>query len=177
MNFFMTKLHIETGKTNTILRTVSEAVKSHEFRSFRGLAESMLKHIKNPKNGGVWLAAPQVGVNKRIIVVSLMQDYNDENYRTIVMINPVITWHSSTLCGDQEGCLSIPGETGDVMRWEWVDIEFFNIDGRKQSLHITQLAARIVQHEIDHLDGILFTDRILAPVVAQNTTAISASQH
>lgn len=56
----MTKLHIETGKDNTILRTVSAEVKAHELRSIRTLAENMLKHIKNPRNGGVGLAAPQV---------------------------------------------------------------------------------------------------------------------
>lgn len=95
-----------------------------------------------------------------------MRDYEDENYRTIVMINPVIVSHSETVCKDTEGCLSIPGETGEVLRWESVDVEFWNIDGHKQKLHLSQLAARIVQHEIDHLDGVLFTDRVKTPVIA-----------
>jgi peptide deformylase len=104
----MAKFTIETGDTNEILRTVSEKVKPHELRTYKSLAEEMVKYIKNPKNGGVGLAAPQIGVNKRIIVVSLMQDYDDENYRTIAMVNPEIIEHSEELCSDTEGCLSVP---------------------------------------------------------------------
>ncbi len=154
------KLTIETGKQNDILRDISTPVAPNEFRNYKKLVEDMLKYIRNPKNGGVGLAAPQVGVNKRIIVVSLMKDYDDENFRTIPMINPVIVSHSEETTCDQEGCLSIPGESGDVVRWAEVDIEFYNIEGRKFALHLKDLAARIVQHEIDHLDGVLFTDRV-----------------
>lgn len=157
------KFTIEKGDTNEILREVSTPVALNELHKYKPLAENMLKHIRNPKNGGVGLAAPQVGVNKRIIVVSLMKDYDDENYRTIAMINPVIVAHSETTCSDQEGCLSLPGDSGDVVRWTEVDIEFYNIEGRKFALHLDQLAARIVQHEIDHLNGILFTDRVGKP--------------
>lgn len=156
----MKKLFIEKWDQNTILRTVSTPVGKHEFRAYKGLADAMLKHIKNPKNGGVGLAAPQVGINKRIIVVSLMKDYEDENYRTIVMINPVITTHSEATCSETEGCLSLPGESGEVTRWKSIDVEFFNVEGHKFALHLEGLAARIVQHEIDHLDGVLFTDRV-----------------
>lgn len=154
------KLQIVKGESNEILRAVSTPVAPNEFKAYKKLAEDMLKHIKNPANGGVGLAAPQVGVNKRIIVVSLMKDYEDENFRTIVMVNPVIVSHSDATDCDQEGCLSLPGETGDVVRWSEIDIEFYNIEGRKFALHLDKLAARIVQHEIDHLDGILFLDRV-----------------
>ena len=122
------KLSIEKGESNQILRNVSTPVSTNEFRNYKKLAEDMLKYIKNPKNGGVGLAAPQVGVNKRIIVVSLMRDYDDENYRTIVMINPLIVGHSDETTCDQEGCLSLPGETGDVVRWKEIDLEFYNIE-------------------------------------------------
>ena len=105
------KFTIEKGDTNEILREVSTPVALNELHKYKSLAENMLKHIRNPKNGGVGLAAPQVGVNKRIIVVSLMKDYDDENYRTIAMINPVIVAHSETTCSDQEGCLSLPGDS------------------------------------------------------------------
>lgn len=154
------KLTIEKGDQNEILREVSTPVAPNELKNYKKLAEDMLKHIKNPANGGVGLAAPQVGVNKRIIVVSLMKDYEDENFRTIVMVNPVIVAHSDMMDCDQEGCLSLPGEAGDVVRWSEIDIEFYNIEGRKFALHLDKLAARIVQHEIDHLDGVLFTDRV-----------------
>lgn len=156
----MPKLIIETGEWNEILRTISTSVTTAEIKRYRSLAESMLKYIKDPDNGGVWLAAPQVWTNKRIIVVSLMRDYDDENYRTIVMINPVITEHSEETCLDKEGCLSVPGESGEVERWVWVKVSFLDIDGKKYALRLTDLASYIVQHEIDHLDGILFTDKI-----------------
>lgn len=120
----------------------------------------MLKHIKDPENGGVGLAAPQVWVNKRIIVVSLMQDYDDETFKTIALINPEILEHSEEKCTDKEWCLSVPGESGDVLRWEWVKVRFYDSKWSQYSMKLTDLAARIVQHEIDHLDGILFTDKL-----------------
>ncbi len=154
----MPKLKIETGDDNEILRSISDTIKPAELKQYRALAESMIKHIKNPDNGGVGLAAPQVGVNKRLIVVSLMRTYDDETYRTIAMVNPEIIEHAENRVKSEEGCLSVPGETGDVERWEWVKVSFIDPEGRKYALRLESLAARIVQHEIDHLDGILFTD-------------------
>ena len=90
----MPKLTIETGEDNEILRSVSDTIKPAELKQYRALAESMIKHIKNPDNGGVGLAAPQVGINKRLIVVSLMRTYDDESYRTIAMVNPEIIEHA-----------------------------------------------------------------------------------
>ncbi len=155
----MPKLTIETGDDNEILRSVSDTIKPAELKQYRGLAESMIKHIKNPENGWVGLAAPQVWVNKRMIVVSLMKDYEDENYRVIAMINPDIIEHSEVKIKWEEWCLSVPGETGDVERWTWVKVAFIDPEGRKYALKLENLAARIIQHEIDHLDGILFTDK------------------
>jgi peptide deformylase len=156
----MPKFKIETGDSNEILRTISEPIKSHELRQYKSLAEEMVKHIKNPDNGWVGLAAPQVGVNKRLIVVSLMKTYDDEIFRTIAMVNPEIVENSGKKCTDKEGCLSVPWESGDVERWTWVKVTFLDPDGKKYMLMLTDLAARIVQHEIDHLDGVLFTDKI-----------------
>lgn len=155
----MPKLTIETGDDNEILRSVSDNIKPAELKQYRGLAENMIKHIKNPDNGWVWLAAPQVWVNKRLIVVSLMKDYEDENYRVIAMINPDIIGHSEEKVKWEEWCLSVPGETGDVERWTWIKVSFIDPEGRKYALKLENLAARIIQHEIDHLDGILFTDK------------------
>ena len=76
------------------------------------------------------------------------------------MINPEIVEKSNEKCSDKEGCLSVPGETGAVERWTWVRVNFLDIEGKKYSLKLENLAARIVQHEIDHLDGILFIDRV-----------------
>lgn len=154
------KFTIQTGKTNDILRTKSESVAPSEFRKYLRLAEDMVRYIKNPDNGGVGLAAPQLGVNKRIIAVSLMRDGDDENYRTIAMINPEITEHAEEVECDNEWCLSIPGEYGDVDRWKRIKVSYTDTSLRSQSILLSGLAARIVQHEIDHLDGILFTDRV-----------------
>lgn len=156
----MAKLKIETWDENEILRTVSETIKPSELKQYRSLAEDMVKHIKNPDNGGVWLAAPQVWHNKRLIVVSLMKDYEDEMFRTIAMINPEIIEHAEERVTDSEGCLSVPGESGDVERWAWVKVTFLDTEGKKYAMRLENLAARIVQHEIDHLDGILFTDKV-----------------
>ncbi len=155
----MPKLTIETGEDNEILRSVSELIKPAEMKQYRALAESMVKHIKNPDNGGVGLAAPQVGVNKRLIVISLMKTYDDETYRVIAMVNPEIIEHAENKVKWEEWCLSVPGETGDVERWNWVKVSFVDPEGRKYALRLESLAARIVQHEIDHLDGILFIDK------------------
>ncbi len=155
----MPKLTIETGEENEILRSVSEKVRPDEIRKYRSLADDMVRHIKNPDNGGVGLAAPQVGVNKRLVVVSLMQDYDDENFRTIAMINPEIIEYSSDTCTDKEWCLSVPGESGEVRRWSWVKVTFLDPEGKKYVMKLENLCARILQHEIDHLDGILFTDK------------------
>jgi peptide deformylase len=156
----MAKLKIQTGDNNEILRSISSPVAQNELKKYRSLAEDMLKYIKNTDNGGVGLAAPQVGENKRIIVVSLMETYDDEIYRTIIMINPEILEHSETKIADWEWCLSVPGEKGDVLRWSSIKIAFLDIDGRKYMMRLEWLSARIVQHEIDHLDGILFTDKV-----------------
>jgi peptide deformylase len=155
----MSKLKIETWDDNEILRSVSESIKPNEIKKYQPLATDMIKYIKNPDNGGVGLAAPQVGVNKRLIVVSLMKDYDEETFRTIAMLNPEIIEHSEDMCTDQEGCLSVPGERGDVVRWCWIKVTFLDPEGKKYAMRLEWLPARIVQHEIDHLDGILFVDK------------------
>ena len=136
-------------------------MRPEEFRVYKSLAEEMVRYIKDPDNGGVVLAAPQIGTNKRIIAVSLMRDYDDENFRTIAMINPEILEHSQDVEIDNEGCLSVPGEHGDVERFFSIKVRYSDINGREQSFVFRGLSARIIQHEIDHLDGVLFTDRII----------------
>jgi peptide deformylase len=69
----------------------------------------MLAYVKNPKNGGIGLAAPQIGVNKRIIVVAFLQNRDDDSYPLVIMVNPVITKKSIETTIDEEGCLSLPG--------------------------------------------------------------------
>ncbi len=102
---------------------------------------------------GIGLAVPQVGELKRIIVVSIETSPQ-------VFINPKIIQKSKEIVIDEEGCLSFPELFLKIKRAKWVEIEALNENGEKIHLKTEGLSARIFQHEIDHLDGILFIDRI-----------------
>lgn len=154
-------LKIETGKQNEILRTVSEELKKSEFDQYIKIGKEMIRYIKNPKNMGVWLAAPQVGYNKRLIVVSLLQTREDESFPTILMINPEILEFSQECETEKEGCLSVPGENGEVERYKKIKLHYIDENKKEKILILSWVPARIVQHEIDHLNGVLFTDKII----------------
>ena len=121
----------------------------------------MVKYIKNPEHWGVWLAAPQIWHNKRLIVVSLLKDWDsEESFKTIMMINPVITDHSESKNEDIEWCLSVPWEKGKVARFSEIKLKYIDEKGKEKILYLKWLSARIVQHEVDHLNWLLFTDRL-----------------
>ncbi|MBI4587838.1 MAG: peptide deformylase [Candidatus Rokubacteria bacterium] len=103
---------------------------------------------------GIGLAAPQVGIPLRVIVVD---DNTGAGARPLV--NPAITARRGSVVGE-EGCLSIPGIFAPVERAEWVTVEALDGDGAPLALEAHGLLARVIQHEIDHLDGILFIDRL-----------------
>jgi peptide deformylase len=103
---------------------------------------------------GVGLAAPQIGLDARVAIVDI-----DDESGTIEMINPVILETSGEQTGP-EGCLSFPGLFGEVSRPNFVKIEAFDRKGRKFALEAEGFLARAIQHEIDHLDGILFTTKV-----------------
>ncbi len=106
---------------------------------------------------GIGLAAPQVGVLQRLFVV----DLGPEDERApLVVINPEIVTRSSAISSAEEGCLSLPKQYADVVRAEAVTIRFQGRQGELQELTADGLLARCLQHEIDHLDGVLFVDRI-----------------
>ena len=113
----------------------------------RILVEDMIETMRAAD--GVGIAAPQVGVLRRIAVVEVEDLY--------VLINPVITFREGTAT-DTEGCLSVPGIYGEVERAAKVKVEFLNRRGKKQHLTATGLLARCIQHELDHLEGQLFID-------------------
>ena len=126
--------------TSEILKTMDEMVQ--------------MMHAQN----GVGLAAPQVGITQRFLV--MMNPDTNEVYR---MINPEIISRSDDTCVMEEGCLSVLGADGlpvysNVRRPESVDVKWIDENGRKQTAHMSGTAARVVQHETDHLDGILFID-------------------
>lgn len=153
-------IKIETWETNEILRTVSEKIKPSEYDKYIKIWNEMIKYIKNPKNSGVWLALPQAWENKRLIVVSMLKDREDENFQTIMMINPEILEKSNDTDKENEWCLSLPWEKWVVERCKTIKLKFIDSAKKERILLLNWLQARIVQHEIDHLDWVLFTDRV-----------------
>jgi len=103
---------------------------------------------------GIGLAAPQVGISVRLLVIG-----HDEGREPRVLINPVIVARGGEVTAE-EGCLSIPGIFAPVTRSEWVEVEATDPDGRPVKMRGRGLLARVFQHEIDHLDGVLFIDRL-----------------
>lgn len=106
---------------------------------------------------GVGLAANQVDLPLRLFVMNL--EGKEGAGEELVFLNPVVSRHKGS-DEAEEGCLSIPGVYGDVMRPKQVRIQAYGIDGREINADLTGLAARCVQHEVDHLDGVLFIDRM-----------------
>jgi len=125
-------------------------------REIRQLAREMLQTMYSAD--GIGLAAPQVAVQKQLIVV----DIEPDNAATppLVLINPTIKQFSSDVNVAQEGCLSIPGVYMDVKRPEAIEVSYKDEYGRPKTLKATELLSRAIQHEIDHLNGVLFIDRV-----------------
>lgn len=112
---------------------------------------------------GVGIAAPQVYILKRIIIVASRPNprYPDApEMDAIAMINPEIIDKSEQTVFGEEGCLSVPNERGQVARAEKIMVRYYTVDGQKIEAEFSGFPARIVQHEIDHLDGILFVERL-----------------
>lgn len=125
-------------------------------RPVREVDDKIAKLLKNMAEtmyhaNGVGLAAPQVGISKRVIVV----DVGEGLYS---LVNPEITAKSGAQDGP-EGCLSVPGMTGDVLRANRITVDAQNEKGEPVTIEAEGFFARAIQHEIDHLDGILFTDK------------------
>lgn len=125
-------------------------------QELRMLAREMLQSMYSAD--GIGLAAPQVAVQKQLIVIDCEPD-NAAN-PPLVLVNPSIKSFSKDLCVAQEGCLSIPGVYLDVIRPSAVEVTFKDESGRPQTLQATDLLSRCIQHEIDHLNGVLFVDRV-----------------
>ena len=109
---------------------------------------------------GIGLAAPQIGVMKRVVVMDVSDD--KEKPEPLKLINPEIIWESEETSVYQEGCLSIPEQYADVERPAEVGMRYMDENGETHEIEADGLLATCIQHEIDHLDGILFTDYLSA---------------
>ncbi len=133
----------------------------------RKLIDDMIDTMRDAP--GVGLAAPQVGVSERVIVVEYAEDDDEAEgapppkKKLYALINPEIIWASEEMVDGTEGCLSIPGWLGDVSRHDAIAVKALNRSGQKVKINAEGWLARIFQHEIDHLDGVLYIDRLVSP--------------
>ena len=111
------------------------------------------------KNDGIGLAACQVGMLKRMIVYDIRYIEEDAKKEGHILINPKITSRSKAMIEVEEGCLSFPDLYENVLRHEKVTVEYTDIDGKRKKINAKDIEAVVLQHEIDHLDGIVFLDR------------------
>lgn len=124
----------------------------------RQLAARMMEAMY--EEGGVGLAAPQVGVEQKLLVLNPKGDPKDRSGE-MVLLNPRITKKKGREYGE-EGCLSFPGLQAEVERWIDITVTYQDLDGAERTMTASGWLARIVQHELDHLDGVVFVDRLTA---------------
>lgn len=109
---------------------------------------------------GVGLAAPQVGVLKRVVVIDISHEDEGEKRSPLYLVNPEIIWHSDEEKCQFEGCLSLPDQSAEVSRFKQVRVRYQDYDGKENEILAEGLLSVALQHEIDHLDGILYIDHI-----------------
>ena len=150
---------IELGEPT--LRKKASKVSDPTSAEIKHLVDGMLKSLKSAQ--GVGLAAPQVGISKRLFLVSPTGNQTPPYTHvddTLVVINPIIKPLNNKTDYDWEGCLSIPGFRAQVKRYKSIELSYTNLMGDtcKEAYH--DFTARIIQHEFDHLEGIVFLDRL-----------------
>ena len=154
---------VDNPEQSRLLRTKSRKVQK-VTRQLVDVAHEMLELMHQIE--GVGLAAPQIGILQRFFVAELPEDPDDPDSelrgRPLVLFNPEIIKSKGEEAG-LEGCLSIPGWVGEVARYEQLTVEGLDERGKKVRHKVEGYMARVFQHEIDHLDGILFTDRLTDP--------------
>lgn len=140
-----------------ILSTRSEEVESVDAE-VKALVADLFDTMYATKNG-IGLAAPQIGVHRRVAVIDLSKGRDPK--QALVLVNPVIERREGEV-DDEEGCLSVPGEAEAVRRAARVWLKALDLDGKEYCLEAEGLLAVALQHEVDHLDGMLYVDRLSA---------------
>lgn len=141
-----------------VLKKIAEPVAGGVTDELRRLMDDMLETMYAAK--GIGLAAPQVGVSKRILVMDIEQGEDGEKGTPRFFVNPEITWSSAEINTYNEGCLSVPGQYAEVERPEKVRVSYLDYDGKEKEIEADGLLATCLQHEMDHLDGVLFVDHL-----------------
>lgn len=147
------------------IRKEGDEILSKKCREVEEITEKILELGQDMldtmyKYDGIGLAASQVGILKRVIVYDIKYFEEDEKPEPHILINPVITSRSKTMIEVEEGCLSFPDLYEKVKRHEKVTVEYTDIKGKKKKINAKDIEAVVLQHEIDHLDGIVFLDRV-----------------
>jgi peptide deformylase len=151
-----------------VLRQKAKRITAIDDR-VRQLAHDMVETMRAAN--GIGLAAPQVGVLLRLIVVEIPEERDEgQKYQFTVLVNPEIVKATGEQVGP-EGCLSLPGLVGDVRRAAKVVVKGLDLRGKEVRVKAQGLFARALQHEIDHLDGILFIDRVEDPSTIQRVSS------
>lgn len=139
---------------NSGLKEISNRVTSQEYEEISKLIPNMYQLMK--QKNGIGLAAPQVGITKRFLIIEIEGETNG----LLVMINPVITETYGGTVKNYEGCLSLPGGRAPVERADKIRVVYWDENQKQHELHADGLLSRCIQHEIDHLDGILYIDKV-----------------
>lgn len=145
---------------NPILRQIAQPIDRLD-ESIQNLIDNLMETLL--QSNGVGIAAPQVGASYRVIIIASRPNArypNAPEMEPTVMINPCITRASGEIFKDWEGCLSVPGIRGLVPRHSTIAIAYCDRQGKLQKQQLTDFVARIFQHELDHLDGKVFLDRL-----------------
>jgi peptide deformylase len=143
---------------DAVLRTEAEEVTAFDG-GLKSLVRDMFETMYHAE--GIGLAAPQIGVSARVIVIDLRRGDDEEvEPHRVALVNPVVTWESGDTEKQSEGCLSIPGLEEVVQRPVSVRVEGKDPEGEDVLIEAGDLFARALQHEIDHINGVLFLDRV-----------------
>lgn len=161
----MRVLTIDSVEDSLFLRQPSRYLNVADINSkeFKELAQKMVATLKSPEQDGVGIAGPQVGISRRVIAV---QRFDKEGEPVEIYVNPELVEARGLEVAGPEGCLSVPGRRGDVMRWQDITISYTDLNSdrldqpRTIREEIKGFTAVIFQHEIDHLDGTLYIDKL-----------------
>lgn len=141
-----------------VLRQKTEEIKNIDGE-IKKLVDDMFQTMYGTGNG-VGLAANQVGVSKSVFIVDLSISEEETNQSPLILINPVIQYYSDEIVEDLEGCLSIPQLYEKVPRSKSIVVKFYDLKEKEHTLEAEDFLARVIQHEYDHLQGILFFDHL-----------------